>query len=74
MKKKPISRDYENENKIFDEIMNNKNIINEIKKNIYYENSIIKEMEDINTTKYDNKSSYEISKNNIINVDEYIIK
>ena len=74
MKKKPISRDYENENKIFDEIMNNKNIINDIKKNIYYENSIIKEMEDINTTKYDNKSSYEISKNNIINVDEYIIK
>ena len=74
MKKKPISRDYENDNKIFDEIMNNKNIINEIKKNIYYENSIIKEMEDINTTKYDNKSSYEISKNNIINVDEYIIK
>ena len=74
MKKKPISRDYENENKIFDEIMNNKNIINEIKKNIYYENSIIKEMEDINTTKYNNKTLYEISKNNIINVDEYIIK
>ena len=74
MKKKPISRDYDNENKIFNEIMNNTNIIDEIKKNIYYDNTIIKDMEDINMIEDKNNVIYDKMKNNIINVDEYDIK
>ena len=74
MKKKPISRDYDNENKIFNEIMNNTYIIDEIKKNIYYDNTIIKDMEDINMIEDKNNIIYDKMKNDIINVDEYNIK
>lgn len=74
MKKKPISRDYDNENKIFNEIMNNNNIMDEIKKNIYYDNTIIKDMEDINMIEDKNNAIYQKLKDDIINVDEYNIK
>ena len=50
--------------------MSNKNIINEIKKNIYIKNNVLEDMEKINTlTKSD--PEYDILKNKIINVGEF---
>ena len=63
---------YEEENKIFEEIMNNPNIINEIKKNIYVENNILADLERAGSGKLDlNSEEYKSLKNRIINVDEF---
>ena len=63
---------YEEENKIFEEIMNNPNIINEIKKNIYVENNILADLERAGSGELDlNSEEYQSLKNRIINVDEF---
>jgi len=63
---------YEEENKIFNEIMTNQNIINEIKKNIYVENNILADLERAGSGKLDlNSEEYLSLKNRIINVDEF---
>ena len=63
---------YEEENKIFEEIMNNPNIINEIKKNIYVENNILADLERAGSGELDlNSEEYKSLKNRIINVDEF---
>lgn len=63
---------YEEENKIFEEIMTNPNIINEIKKNIYVENNILADLERAGSGKLDlNSEEYNSLKNRIINVDEF---
>lgn len=63
---------YEEENSIFNEIMTNPNIINEIKKNIYVENNILADLELAGSGKLDlNSEEYLSLKNRIINVDEF---
>ena len=63
---------YKKENEIFEEIMNNPNILNEIKKNIYIENNILSDLERAGNGKLDKNSEEYISlKNTIINVDEF---
>lgn len=65
---RPIS--YQEEREIFQEIMENPNIVNEIKKNVYMK-GILKDFEEIET--HDKNSvKYNILKNRIINVDEYV--
>ena len=73
LKNKPRSRNYYKEALIFDEIMNNNAIIDTIKKDIYYDNTIIKDMEDINMIEDKNNSIVDKLKDDIINVDEYVI-
>ena len=66
------STSYEEENKIFEEILENPNILNEIKKNIYVENNILADLELAGSGKLDIESKeYNSLKNSIINVDEY---
>ncbi len=63
---------YEEERKIFNEILNNENIINEIKKNIHVENNILSDLELAGSEKLDiNSKEYIDLKNRIINVDEF---
>uniref|UniRef100_A0A6C0AZV3 Acyl-coenzyme A dehydrogenase n=1 Tax=viral metagenome TaxID=1070528 RepID=A0A6C0AZV3_9ZZZZ len=63
---------YEEENKIFEEILENPNILNEIKKNIYVENNILSDLETAGSNIINIDSREYISlKNKIINVDEY---
>lgn len=63
----PIS--YQEEREMFREIMENPNIVNEIKKNVYLK-GIMKDFEEIETLDK-NTAKYSILKNRIINVDEY---
>ena len=69
----PVSSiNYNEENKIFEEIMNNPNILNEIKKNIHVENNILADLERAGSGKLDiNSEEYNSLKNRIINVDEF---
>ena len=63
---------YNEENKIFEEIMTNPNILKEIKKNIYVENNILADLERAGSGKLDiNSKEYNSLKNRIINVDEF---
>ncbi len=63
---------YSEENKIFEEIMTNPNILNEIKKNIHVKNNILADLEKAGSGKLDISSKeYNSLKNIIINVDEY---
>lgn len=73
LKKRVKSVTYNREREIFNEIMNNKDIINEIKKNIHTKDTILEDMENI--TKFDPESQeYKDLKSKIINVDENEIK
>ncbi len=69
----PVLNDcYEDEREIFNEIMNNKNIIKEIKKNIHVKNNILYDLERINDEDANlDPEEYNILKNRIINVDEF---
>ena len=69
----PVLNDcYEDEREIFNEIMNNKNIIKEIKKNIHVKNNILYDLERINDEDANlEPEEYNIIKNRIINVDEF---
>ena len=70
MKKKPSEKKDSDERDIFHEIMNNSNIIDEIKKNIYIDNNILGDLEMINKIDKDS-SEYQKLKKRIINVGEY---
>ena len=65
---KPIT--YEEEREIFKEITNNPKIMDEIKKNIYIKD-ILKDFEKINDHEK-NSIKYNLIKNRIINVSEYV--
>ena len=67
------STSYEEENKIFEEILENSNIINEIKKNIFVENNILADLERAGSVNIldINSKEYNSLKNRIINVDEF---
>ncbi len=70
MKKTVKEISYKEEREFFNEIMNNKNIINEIRKNVYTGNNIIGDLEKINTLDK-NSEEFKILKDKIINVGEY---
>ena len=69
MKRAYVPISYQEEREIFREIMENPNIVNEIKKNVYLK-GILKDFEEIETLDK-NTAKYSILKNRIINVDEY---
>jgi acyl-CoA dehydrogenase len=72
LKKTPVSLDFNKEREIFNEIMTNPKIINEIKKNIHVENNILADLELAASGKLDiNSEEYISLKNRIINVDEF---
>ncbi len=63
---------YEEENAIFNEIMSNNKIMEELKKNIYVENNILADLELAGSGKLDiNSDEYKSLKDKIINVDEF---
>ena len=69
------SENYEDEKRVFNEIMSNKKIIEEIKKNIHIKDNILADLEKINEEglETENPELFNKLKNKIINVDEYII-
>lgn len=72
LKNPVLSIDYKREKEIFNEIMTNPLIMDEIKKNIHTKNNILEDMERINSGNlYEKSSEYLHLKNKIINVDEY---
>ena len=54
MKKNTFNITYDDERTVFNEIMNNKNIINEIEKNVYTNNNILGDMIYFNKMDKDN--------------------
>ena len=70
MKNSPDNRDYNKEKEIFNEIMNNQAILNELEKNIYIENTVINDMKQANIIRDKNSSEFLNLKNKIINVGE----
>ena len=62
---------FEEERQIFQEIMDNPNIVKEIKKNIHIKDNILADLERVN--QIENKNSLEYTKlaHRIINVDEF---
>lgn len=72
MIKTPGEKDYKQELEIFDEIINNTKILDEIKKNIYIENNILSDLEKVTSDMVDKNSlEYNDLKNRIINVGEF---
>ena len=71
LKRKPANISYNKEREIFNEIMTNSNIINEIKKNIHIDNNILSDMENFNLLS-DKSIKDEDLYNKIINVDEFV--
>ena len=73
LKGKVRNRNYKEERALFNEIMNNENIMKEIKKNIYIpDNSILNDFSKLEEYK-DNQEELEKIKSRIINVGEYNI-
>tara|TARA_B100000925_G_scaffold255604_1_gene209061 strand:- start:2294 stop:4222 length:1929 start_codon:yes stop_codon:yes gene_type:complete len=73
LKGKVRNRNYKEERALFNEIMNNENIMKEIKKNIYIpDNSILNDFSKLKEYK-DNQEELEKIKSRIINVGEYNI-
>ena len=70
MKKNVKNISYEDERKVFDEVMKNKSIINEIKRNIHIKDNILEDLGNVNS--YDKLSpEHKNLKNKIINVGEF---
>ena len=70
LKKNPKIINYSRETQVFEEIMNNKNIIEEIKKNIQIKDTVLEELEKVNTL--DKKSQdYLTLKDKLISVGEF---
>ncbi len=70
LKKYIKNHSYEEERQIFNEILNNNKILNEIKKNIYLEGNILGDLELIQNLDK-NSHDYKQLKERIINVDEF---
>lgn len=69
MKRKCKTLSYEEERSLFNEVMDNENIVNEIKKNIHFKN-ILQDFEEIDNYEKDTLN-YNTLKEHIINVDTY---
>ena len=70
LQKKVISESYEFERRIFNEILNNQGIIDEIKKNIVLDYNILNDLEEVNKLEKGSEK-YEKLKSKIINVGEF---
>ena len=70
LKKSPNIIDYARETQVFKEIMNNKTIIEQIKKNIQIKGTVLEDLEKVNTLDK-NSSDYLTLKNKLISVGEY---
>lgn len=64
-------KNYENERIIFNEIIENPKILQELKKNIYVKDNILSDLEEINSLSDKNSNKYKLLYNKIINVDEF---
>ncbi len=64
---------YDEERKIFNEIMENENIINEVKKNIHIENNILEDLDNVNKLDKSSEEFFEL-RDKVINVGEYMVK
>ena len=73
LKTKPKNVSYKKERVIFEEIMNNEKIINNIKTNIHTKNNSILDKLEISETLDRDSEEYLKLRNKIINVDEYSI-
>ena len=74
LKGKPESKLYDNERYVFEEIMNNKKIMNEIKKNIHLEDNVFSDMKlvfDVLTLYGKDSNEYINAVKDIINVGEF---
>jgi archaellum biogenesis ATPase FlaH len=71
LKKNPYTINFSQERQIFNEIMNNSNILKEIKKNIHVKDNILSDIEEINNLSDKNSIRYKSLYNQIINVDEF---
>lgn len=72
LKRKVKQIDYNRERLVFKEIMENPNIIEEIKKNIWIKNTVLEDLETAGRRDIDkNSQKYKELKDRIINVDEY---
>ena len=72
LKSKVKSKLFEDECEIFNEIMKNENIMDEVKKNIYVKNNILEDLENINKIEDKNSIEYKKLKDKIIAVGEYM--
>jgi len=70
LKKNITEISYNDQRDIFNEVMTNENIMNEIKKNIYIKDNILEDLQNVNMLDKDDPK-YEILKNRIINVGEF---
>ena len=66
-----VLKNYENERIIFNEIIENPKILQELKKNIYVKDNILSDLEEINSLSDKNSNKYKLLYNKIINVDEF---
>tara|TARA_Y100000389_G_scaffold113024_1_gene110174 strand:+ start:10393 stop:12384 length:1992 start_codon:yes stop_codon:yes gene_type:complete len=71
LKKNPYTINFSQERQIFNEIINNENILKEIKKNIHIKDNILSDLEEINNLSDKNSIRYKFLYNQIINVDEF---
>ena len=71
LKNIPANNNFNTEKILFNEILNNNNIIEEIEKNIYLKNNILEDMKKANEIKNKNSDYFLSLKNKIINVGEY---
>ena len=71
LKKNITEISYNDQRAIFNEVMTNENIMNEIKKNIYIKDNILEDLQNVNLLDKDDPK-YEILKNRIINVGEFV--
>jgi acyl-CoA dehydrogenase len=65
-------KEFKNENAIFEIILNDKNIHTLLKEDIFYENTVLEDLEKLTQLKNEsNKQNYNELYNNVIKVDEY---
>tara|TARA_B100000424_G_scaffold271745_1_gene276519 strand:- start:9399 stop:11315 length:1917 start_codon:yes stop_codon:yes gene_type:complete len=70
MKRTPIALTYDDEREMFDEVMNNENIMNEIRKNIVTDGTILEDLHNVNLLDKNSEEYYQL-RDKVINVGEY---
>jgi hypothetical protein len=70
MKRTPIALTYDDEREMFHEVMNNENIMNEIRKNIVTDGTILEDLHNVNLLDKNSEEYYQL-RDKVINVGEY---
>jgi acyl-CoA dehydrogenase len=70
---KPAFTNFKSNNRIFETIMENKEIHNLLKENIYYDDTVIEDLEKLTDLKTKDKAAYTELYNKVISVGEYTI-